>query len=149
MTYQWSPKLAEIMNQLQDDTPIDLRTLAERVSKSLHSSAANALFRHCTGHMAPGTICRHLNECVAHDSVVRDMLTIGHLGKLLARMNTLQATGDSRIVGLPNRLFDGHSQAERAEFAATGNILPIDSEVLNVAGVRLMLQKESEALSTT
>lgn len=149
MSYQWSDKLAALMAAYQDDTPVDLGQLSANVMVLFPNrpNLARSLLELCTGLMPPGTICRHLNDCIAHDSVVRDILTVGHLAKLLSRMNVLMQTSDSRIVGLPNSLFDARSVSERAEFFFHGNILPIDAEVLQIEGVAGMLKREHEILS--
>lgn len=148
MGYQLSKNLGELLLLYQGDTAIELAGLAAQVSGLFEKNeeTAKALLGHVTGTMLPGTLCRHLFDCIVHDSVVRDVQTTGHLAKLLSRLDILAQTSDPSIVGLPNSLFDERSQIERAEFFQRGNVLPIDAKVLEVNGVKEMLQREENAL---
>jgi hypothetical protein len=145
MSLQMSKNLGELLESYGDDTPIDLRGLAQQVARQLESKSevVVSLLNRVTGTMAPGTLFRYLVDGVAHDSAVRDVMTTGHLGKLLTRLDVLLKTSNPAIIGLPHKVFDAQSQLERAEFFAKGNILPIDAEILNENVVKEMLEREA------
>src|SRR5437762_2157553 len=132
MTYPLSSRLAEILDCSGQDASVDLRALADRLALTFAEGASTpaGLFPEVAGTMHQGTLSRHLFDAIVHDSVVRDILTTGHLGKLLSRLEVLKRTGDYRIVGLPNQLFDARSQAERAEFFGRGGFLIMDGNLL-------------------
>jgi hypothetical protein len=70
------------------------------------------------------------------------------LAKLLTRFEAFQQTSDPRIVGLPSALFDQISQRERAEFFQAGNVLPIDAVILDLEGVKEMIEREQSEART-
>jgi hypothetical protein len=144
MSYQLSTNLNELLDRYCGDASIDLQTLALEVARlSADQQHAQSLLRRVTGTMHPGTLNRYLCDGIASDSVVRDILTTGHLGKLLSRLDLLLQLSNPTILGLPNSLFDAQSQSERAEFFRAGNILPIDGDILNQNAVKEMLEREA------
>jgi hypothetical protein len=144
MDYPLSRNLAELPLPRESDEPLDLQALAGRAAEQFanKSPAAHVLLARVTGRMLPGTLCRHLFDCIAHDCAVRDVLTTGHLAKLLSRLDVLKETSNPRIVGLPHSLFDERSQAERAEYFRRGGVLWMDADLLQVNCVKQMLQRE-------
>ena len=144
MSYQFSRNLGELIGKLEDDTPIALNVLAEQLASLFpkNSETVRSLLLRVTGTMPPGTLIRHLSDGISYDSVVRDVMTTGHLGKFLSRLDVLAAVPNPAIIGLPNAVFDQQSQSERAEFFAAGNILPIDAEILENNVIEQMLQRE-------
>jgi len=149
MSYQVSKNLGALLDQYRDDTPIDLRALADQVAGLFEKNmeTVRSLLNRATGAMPPGTVCRHLFDGIVHDSVVRDVLTVGHLAKLLSRLDVLTKASNPMVVGLSNSIFDEQSQLERAEFFAAGNILPIDAEILANDAVKEMLGREKRKMS--
>jgi len=145
MSYQFSRNLGELLDKFQDDTPIDLSALAKQLPNLFgeNREAVTSLLSCVKGTMLPGTLHRHLSDSIVCDSVVRDVLTTGHLAKLLSRFDVLIELSNPVIIGLPNSLFDDQSQFERAEFFAAGNILPIDAEILDNSQVKQMLRREA------
>ena len=128
---------------------VDLVSLCMQAARLFgpNSATASACFRHTSGSIHRASLVRILHDSLKFDSVVRDMLTSGHLCKLLARMEVFKAIANERIVGLPHRLFDARSQAERSRFFDRGGILVIEADILELPGVREMLNSESHLLT--
>ena len=101
------------------------------------------MLSNCVGDMLLATLIRHLNDCIVYDCAVRDMLTIGHLAKLLCRIDILKTTSNPAIVGLPNVLFDKRSQQDRRDCFAKPGMLPVNGELLEIGIVKEMLQREA------
>ena len=146
MSFQLSKNLSALLCQFETDIPIDLSVLADQVVELFEKNkeAVKILLNRTTGVMPPGTLYRHLHDCIVTDSAVRDVLTVGHLSKLLSRLDVLIKISNPAIIGLPHSIFDERSQFERAEFFATGSILPIDADILNNDAVKKMLQREND-----
>ena len=128
------------------DEEVNLAELAKSVAKIFGDNAplATSLFANANGQMSRGTVDLHLIDMLNCDSVVRDILTTGHLAKLLCRLEVFRKTSDYKIVGMPNQLFDAISQTERAKFFERGNILEIDGELLDLPDVRAMIDREAK-----
>ncbi len=128
------------------DEEVNLSELAKSVAKIFGDKVplATSLLANASGQMRRGTVDLHLIDTLNCDSVVRDILTTGHLAKLLSRLEVFRKTSDYRIVGMPNQLFDAISQAERAKFFERGNILEIDGELLDLPDVRAMMDREAK-----
>jgi len=147
MSYQLSLSLGELFQQFDDNATIDLSKLARQVAELFEGKeAASSMLGTCAGNIRYETLSRYLFDCVVYDSVVRDILTTGHLAKLLSRLDILKQTSNLRIVGLPHSIFDQRSQMERSDYFGRNNILPIDANVLEVEGVRAMLEREKRAI---
>lgn len=144
MQYQLSDNLSELLDSFQSDVPINLRELADQVIKLFGNECemAKELLSRATGSMRPSTIQQHLIDATSHDSAVRDVITVGHLAKLLSRVDIFAKSSRPEIIGLPNILFDQQSQIERAKYFALGNILPIDAKILEIEGAMEMLARE-------
>ena len=130
------------------DQQINLSDLAKRVADTFgdKSPLVMEFFANLTGQMQMGTVNLHLLDVAKHDSVVRDVETTGHLAKFLCRLDVFRKTSDSRIFGMPNRLFDRISLAEREEFFARGNILILDAELLLLPDLLSAIDREGEIL---
>jgi hypothetical protein len=63
-----------------------------------------------------GSLLSYLHQISAHDSVVQDVGTTGHLGKLLVRWDVLVRTNNYELLGLPNPKLDALSKRDRMEF---------------------------------
>ena len=122
----------DIINRYGDNTPMLAMLLAK-----------------VNGIAKRGEIDLILLEMIKHDSAVRDILTTGHLAKLISRLEYFHRTGDYRIIGMPNILFDHLSQTDRMLFFENGNILETEGELLNNPDVQIMLEQETKLLSGT
>lgn len=146
MEYQVSKNLGVLLEQNQHLVEIEFKALASQTIIFFEQDEQQIIKPHLSrvsGSMPYGTLYRHLHDCVASDSVVRDVITIGHLAKILSRFDVLMETSDPRVIGLPHFIFDKRSQTERMEFFAGGkNILPIDAGILNGEAVKAMLERE-------
>ena len=148
MGYPMSKNVTDLLDTRDAETPFILDDLAQQLAEQFgqNSLTAKSLLSRATGNLLPGTLCRHLFDCIVHDSAVRDVLTTGHLAKLLSRFDILQRTSDPRVVGLTNPLFDERSQVERAEFFRSGNLLFLDASFLETKAVRELLDREEKLL---
>lgn len=128
------------------DEEVDLERLCHRLGENFGDAAdlAKALLPAVAGKMKRGTLGLHLLEVLKVDSAVRDIQTTGHLAKFLSRLDTFRRTSDSRIVGMPNRLFDRRSQEERAEYFERGASLELESDAFESPEAQAMLNRESE-----
>ena len=81
------------------------------------------------GTMNVASILSHLDEIADEDSVVRDILTTGHLAKLLSRTDLLRDPVDYALVGVPNKVFDAASQDERQQYFRDGSTLTMTQKV--------------------
>ena len=149
MSYQLSKNLGELLSRYQNSDSVDLGALAHQVRKLFRNQeVARSLLCQVSGIMPLGTLFRHLSDAIAHDSVVRDVMTTGHLAKLLSRIDVLSKLANPVVVGLPNSTFDHQSQTERAAFFEAGNILPIDAEILDQNAVKEMLERERKGVDS-
>jgi hypothetical protein len=146
MDYSCSKSIGGILEKLPESGEIDLIRLAQEVAVFFEKeeATAGALLIHCRGHIASATLIRYLHDCIVYDSVVRDFLTIGHLAKLLSRVDIFEQTSNPQIVGFPNKFFDKYSLQERAEFFARGGILFVEGELLRMPAVNEMLERENQ-----
>jgi len=144
MDYPFSALLASLLEKQAHREEVDLAELAQEVVKCFGSSSAavEVLLAHARGKIHQGTLSAHLYDTIANDSAVRDVLTTGHLAKLLARFDIFHKTTDPRILGFPNRCFDDRSQSERREYFERGNILIIDADSLDLDRIREVLSRE-------
>lgn len=142
-----SEKLRKILNLDRDvDEEVELESLCQRLAEDFGYDAdlARALFAGVSGKMKRGTLDLHLLQVLKVDSAVRDISTTGHLAKFLSRLETFRRTGDYRIVGMPNRLFDRRSQEERAKYFERGASLELESDAFESPEAQAMLNRESE-----
>src|SRR5687768_12974114 len=95
---------------------VALASLAERFFRQENiSSPPWSLFPE-TSEITMHQLLAHLGKIAQNDSVVQDLLTMGHLGKLLARFDTLVETENYELIGIPNRKLDALSRRDRVEF---------------------------------
>lgn len=100
-----------------------------------------AYFKDIAGLESLRSLITHLSRFVPHDSVVRDMGTLGHLAKLITRLRVHKNTGNFQVFQLPHPLFDRVSLKEKSEQVGT---LDIEAELLNKPEVQEMLLRETE-----
>jgi hypothetical protein len=95
-----------------------------------------------SGKIHVATLFSHLDLIARSDSAVRDILTSGHLGKLLSRWSAFLRTSDHRIIGMPNHVLDKISQMERSEYFTTGASLDLDAEATQSLEAQMMMERE-------
>lgn len=86
-----------------------------------------------------GTVCQN-------DSVVRDVITSGHLAKLLARFH-LTDSGNLRALSVSNYLFDQLSHRDRHAYFAMNQSFAMSTSLLNDPQISKMRNAEMEILS--
>lgn len=91
-----------------------------------------------------GVILLHLKRLVVVDTAVRDILTLGHLGKLLARWSLLRE-GDYRFIGWPHRLFDELSEEDRSYYRQSHS-LPLVGTTPESEAFSKLIELESNIL---
>lgn len=109
-------------------------------------SVAEALIKCRDESLENEQLLRLLWKVVPYDSVVRDIVTVGHLAKVIARWDVLQATKKLAIAGLPNRLFDELSQQDRSSFLSRCSF-DLDAEAVESPEAQRMMAWEEEVLA--
>src|SRR5882724_7677780 len=93
-----------------------------------------------------GTFMLHLTKIIKHDSAVRDVLTTGHLAKLLGRYDYLKPPWNYVLLGFLNPLFDRNSQLERAIYFQRNSSFSVSSIALESQEARQMIEYEKAIL---
>jgi hypothetical protein len=134
--------ILDLKASLPKNPEVDLQELCDFLARSFGNEQ-----RIAARLLQAGGVVR-LQELVAwivstaqHDSAVRDMVTSGHLAKVLSRRRYCERSVDFNILGLPNRLFDERSTRERTEYLAKAGAF---SNVLTKDSVNLARQILSE-----
>ena len=87
-------------------------------------------------------LLKRLGDVTKRDSAVQDIVTRGHLGKLLLRWDMLDAEGAYNLIGLPHRSFDALSASDREDFFKRGgNLNRLDSKE-QVEMAQMILERE-------
>jgi hypothetical protein len=99
---------------------VDMFMVAERVQRLFRDNDVTT-----SGLFAPpapmelATFLSHIQGIAGCDCVVRDMITIGHLGKFLSRFSLLEESIPNQIrfeiLGISNPLFDAASLEDRSQ----------------------------------
>jgi hypothetical protein len=131
------------------DRELDIAMLSEEVSEVFGSQreTVKALLANATGKIKLGTLGVHMLRVIKEDSAVRDIVTTGHLAKLLSRLPEFRKTSDYRLLGLPNPLFDRLSQIERTKYFEHGVSLELDADLFESMEAQQILTRESEILA--
>ncbi len=129
------------------DEFLSSETLSKRVSWEFDECAecAAALLKDAQPTLRYGTLLLHLVRLADRDSVVRDVLTVGHIAKLLSRHKYFDREKDYALLGWPNRLFDSQSQKERREYFSQNTALPTSATLLT-SPVLADLREAEEAI---
>jgi hypothetical protein len=130
-----------------DEISLDILREHAVAQFSSHRDCALELMGSDTSVIRYGTLMLHLIKTAECDSAVRDILTVGHLAKLLSRMRVLKAPGDYKIVGWPNRLFDRQSQQERLEYFERNVALPAIGLSMSSPALAVVRATEKEVLA--
>ena len=77
---------------------------------------------------------------------MRDMLTTGHIAKLLSRWATFRSGHDYRVIGLSSVLFDPVSQTERIDYFARGASHDMDGDLLDSQEAQAMSKREADII---
>lgn len=94
------------------------------------------------GYMSNQDIVLLLRSVAERDSAVRDVLTLGHLAKVLSRLDKCNPLTDLALFALPNKAFDEMSQRERSAFFSAGKTLPIALTDHQAAKARSIMETE-------
>ena len=143
-----SPNLIDILGLQKGsawDDEVDVQLICESLANHCgrDSPLARAHFRNRRGKVKIKELVSLVSGIVPHDSTVRDMLTTGHLAKLLSRWDVRERTGDYRILGLPNSLFDKLSWEERRAYFRVGVTHDFDGDLLDNREAQEMLERET------
>jgi hypothetical protein len=141
-------KLLQLQDQASFDNQVNLNELADAVVClfSANREAVGALLKRTDVAIRKFDLLGTIGDIVPHDSTVRDMLTTGHLAKLLARWDVLQISKDPRILGLPHPIFDQLSWTERSEYFRLGVTHDFDGDVFENPHAVEMLRHEEATL---
>jgi hypothetical protein len=145
MNYPLSKDFARIVESYDAVAPVDLRLLSSTTAEAFGDKAGlvKAALSHVSGTIHPGSLMRLIHDLIEHDSVVRDVLTTGHLAKLLCRLDIINKMSNPQIGGIPHCLFDDRSQFERDQYFKAHGILVVDAELFQLPEVKEMLRRES------
>jgi hypothetical protein len=124
MTY--SSRLTELLdlrNTIPVNPTMDLTVLGETFAHAFHEETARLrrLLR-CKGTVPLQGLCLHIHRTAEWDSAVRDVITSGHLGKVLIRWKHLRYN-DYSLIGLRQSVLDDISRRERADYLRRHNNL--------------------------
>lgn len=155
MAYPFTKRLSAALSCCagKPNDEIPLKMLQERVGIEFGDSSdcAKALMQNGTGSglqvLRYGELVLHLIKVVECDSAVRDVLTVGHLGKLLSRLQLINKAECYKALGVPNILFDQKSQQERLDFFKENACLSLPISVLRQVEVVNLQEKEDKILS--
>ena len=119
---------------------VSITTLAKALADIKDFSSIRCLLLQSATNHAPkaAIVLRDLHKVRENDSVVRDMLTSGHLAKYLIRYAVLVETNNYRIIGASNSVCDDVSTKEREEYFLAGNSLSTfhsQEEILRLASI--------------
>lgn len=151
MAHPLSVRLSQVLaccaGKPDDEIPLDI--LRDRAAAQFcsHRDCAIELMGNDSAVIRHGTLMLHLIKSAECDSAVRDVLTVGHLAKLLSRMRVLKAPDDYKIVGWPNLLFDRQSQQERLEYFERNVALPAIGLSMNSPALAEVRAAEKEVLT--
>jgi hypothetical protein len=81
------------------------------------------------------------------DNAVRDVLTTGHLAKLLTRYEVFKKHREYSLISLPHKVFDQIAVVERDELLSTSGTIIESREILDLVEVREMLERERRILN--
>lgn len=138
-----SDQLAVVINMkggASSNTELSLAELSEAV-KQLLPKECNQAFA-SVGKTTTLKLLANLRRICALDSVVRDVLTCGHLAKFLTRQDVLARTGNYNLVALPNRPMDWLSTSERARYFRSGRHLHVLTSAAEKQEARLLFAEE-------
>jgi hypothetical protein len=145
-----SPALSEILGihrAMKFGKPIKLKPLCRQISLKLGPAGEPARsLLNALGMMTRGQILRHLAQIASHDSVTRDILTVGHLAKLLSRTDLIK-DGNYNLAALPNPIFDRMSMADRDAYFKSGHSLHIIASKDQLVRAREVLSREAIVLA--
>jgi hypothetical protein len=146
MGYPMSKELSRIWLEarLHTGTEVDLQLLCRRVALEFEpdDEVARALLS-ANGSIRAVDIGVYLVDLVNYDAVVRDIMTTGHLAKLLCRLSVLKKTANIEIIGLRNKLFDQKSLKERADYFREGGGFDFSLRIVNSKEATEMLASEA------
>ena len=137
-------RLVPLDTDLPAPCELELALLAEQLAQ-LHripSAHQTLLFGSLSGHIRRDELLLALNEAVAFDSVVRDIMATGHLGKLLCREPVCRRLTDWRVAAFPHSFFDRISWRERRLTMKWGVCHDSDLVLFEHPEVRAMLMRE-------
>jgi len=138
-----SDQLVTLLNMksaLTSQTPISLSQVGKSLRHMVPEEATE--FPVLAESLAPMKLLACLKKISVCDSAVRDMVTCGHLAKLLARKDILDTTGNYNLVALPNRYFDLLSLSERQAYFDSGRTLhDISSATERKQAMRIMARE--------
>lgn len=151
MAYPLSERLNAILDfsKTNPDDETSLCSLRFSVAKQFgdKQECALALLKSSDESMRHGRLMFYLIKTIGCDSVVRDILTVGHLAKLLSRVSLLSTSADYELLGLPNRLFDEFSQKERADYFERHSCLPMSGSLVSNSLMEKICADEKEILT--
>ena len=134
MAYPFSGRLNRLLGarEWKPDAEILLHDLRNGAAQEFgeNRQCALALMNGADGMMQYGRLTLYLVKLVQHDSAVRDVITVGHLAKLLGRIDLLKQKLDYRTLAWPNPLFDSQSQKERDDYFSQNDGLPTSATLL-------------------
>jgi hypothetical protein len=149
-TYPLSEALAAILEAQSPDPRAvlhwgDLRS-ALATAFCEHTEAVSRLIAKREATLEYGKLMLSLIKLIKHDSAVRDVLTTGHLAKLLSRYDYLSKPEGYEIIGLLNPLFDKNSQLERAKYFDRNSSFGVSTRVLANQDAQQMIDNEKAIL---
>lgn len=131
-------------NEAELEDELDLGTLCSLLVRSgVWPEAVPAEILGASGPISKLRLVSLLHAVADRDSAVRDMLTLGHLAKILARVGFCDPSRDLALLAAPNRAFDDLSQAERSAFFRGGSVLPAALTEQEAARARTILEREA------
>jgi hypothetical protein len=120
--------LKEILNDF-NETTADIKFNALRDRIILQNKSNSDCLIELIGEVAIcfryGALLIHLLEIAKRDSVVRDIITVGHAAKLLSRISVLGNSNSYDIICWPHRLFDRISQNDRLQYFERERYFPM------------------------
>ena len=140
----YSQKVSELLRLRERDPTmnIDLDNLSCRLFDYLDNEYSNGPDRpQFRSVRTRRWILARLAEISSCDSTVRDMVTTGHLAKLVSRLSYYSPSDKPGLLGLPNRLFDQISLRERASRTAN---FPVSATLLSSPKAVQMLREEDK-----
>lgn len=143
-------ELADFAVFLPGNLPVDIEELCRKVAAQFpNRQTVAAKLLTANGSIESQRLLAILGKIADNDSCVRDILTTGHLGKLLSRLNAVPEPIEFSLLGLPSPIFDPVSTRERSEYFAGRRGFPQDftsKEAIKLA--REILDREKAILST-
>jgi hypothetical protein len=150
MAYPESTELGRLLQSAKKgpETVLSLPVLWDEVAGQFGNNRIRvlALISRGPNTIRYGELMFYLKKCIEHDSAVRDVLTTGHLAKVLSRGHLIKVKEHYYGFGLPNTVFDHQSQRERANYFRQNPSLPLSGRLMRDSAMKNILSLEKNIL---